>query len=232
MITLFGSRTTNTFKVAIALAELGLGWTSRRICLAEGEQHEDWFLALSPNNKIPVLHDDATDLTVYESGAILIYLAEQYDREGALLARSGAQRYAALQGVFFQAAHIGPNLGRLNDQLNADASGKIPQMQRLFHEEAVRLVSVMERMLADGREYLAGPYSLSDIMHYPWVKAGFDLGFPALIESRLIVGWLGRVAQRPAVKQGMSAFGRAHRPGGGKATHSSLPHPRPLPLQV
>ncbi|MCC5996909.1 MAG: glutathione S-transferase family protein [Oceanicaulis sp.] len=213
MITLYGSPTTNTRKVTIALAELGLSWTSRHVDLSRGEQHEDWFLALAPNNKIPVLKDDQTATTVYESGAILIYLAEQYDDQEDLLAKSGAHRYAAIQGAFFQAANIGPSLGRLNDQLNASGDAKVPGMQELFYNEALRLIEVMERMLGDGREFLAGGYSIADIMHYPWLKAGADLGFPALLASERLTGWLGRMAQRPGVKLGMSAFDQPQKRG-------------------
>jgi glutathione S-transferase len=206
MITLHGAPTTNTRKVTIALAELDLDWTYRAIDLARREQHEDWFLALAPNNKVPVIEDASTGMTVWESGAILTYLADMYDPHGALLAKSGAARYRALQGAFFQAAHIGPNLGRLNDQLNAAGDKRIPQMLALFLEEANRLATVLQRMLADGRPFLAGDYSIADIMHYPWLKAGLDRQFPALMDKPLLLRWLDRIGERPAVARGMAAF--------------------------
>ncbi|MBA4227314.1 MAG: glutathione S-transferase [Hyphomonas sp.] len=206
MITLYGGPTTNTRKVTIALSELGLDWTLREVSLARKEQHEPWFLSLAPNNKIPVIEDSKTGLKIWESGAILTYLAEQYDAHGTLLAKSGKARYEALQGAFFQAAHIGPNLGRLNDQLTASEADKIPRMQALFYEEAVRLTRVLDRMLADGRPFLAGDYSIADIMHYPWLKAGLDLGFPALTEKPGLKEWLGRIGERPAVAKGMAAL--------------------------
>lgn len=206
MITLYGGPTTNVRKVAIALAELDLDWTPHPIDLREKKQHEAWFLALAPNNKIPVIEDDKTGVKVWESGAILTYLAERYDTGGAILPTSGQARYDAFQGAFFQAAHIGPNLGRLNDQITAADADKIPAMQALFFEEAVRLTGVVDRMLADGRAFLAGDYSIADIMHYPWLKAGLDLGFPALVDKSQITGWLARIGDRPAVKLGMSAF--------------------------
>lgn len=206
MITLYGGPTTNTRKVTIALAELGLDWTLRPVRLDRREQHEDWFLSLAPNNKIPVIEDGKTGVKIWESGAILTYLAEQYDDGGTILAKSGKARYEALQGAFFQAAHIGPNLGRLNDQLTASDADKIPRMQALFYEEAVRLTSVLNRMLGDGRPFLAGDYSIADIMHYPWLIAGLDLGFPALVEKPRITDWLGRIGDRPAVRQGMAAL--------------------------
>lgn len=206
MIRILGAPTTNTHKVTIALAELGLGWEERPINLAAKEQCEDWFLELSPNNKVPVLEDKDRDLVLTETGAILCYLAETYDPEGKLLPKAGTARYAALQGAFFQAAHIGPNLGRLSDQLSAPDSEKIPEMIALFFQEATRLVGVLDRMLGDNRDYLAGPYSVADIMHYPWLKAALERNFPPLMQNQRIRDWLDRLAHRPQVLRGMRAF--------------------------
>lgn len=206
MITLYGGPTTNTHKVSIALAELDLPFTPRMVNLPDKEQMADWFLALSPNNKIPVLSDDETDMTVYESGAILLYLADHYDPKGRILAKSGAARYAAMQASFFQAANIGPNLGRLNEQLTGPDDKKNPQMLALYFTEAVRLATVLDRMLADGRDYLAGEFSIADIMHYPWLKPGIDMGFPALVEKPNVVAWLQRIGERESAQFGMSAF--------------------------
>ena len=207
MITLYGGATTNTRKIAIGLEELGLSYTPRRIRLERAEQKEDWFLKLAPNNKIPVITDDAVGLTVWESGAILIYLADHYDPEGQILPKAGEARYAAIQSAFFQAAHIGPNLGRLNEQLTAQDDKRIPAMQAIFFAEAIRLTEVLDRMLEDGRPYLAGGYSIADIMHYPWLKAALDMRFPAMMDKPRIPEWLHRIADRPAVKRGMAAFG-------------------------
>lgn len=207
MITLYGAGTTNTRKVAIALEELGLSHTPRRIRLDQAEQKEDWFLKRAPNNKVPFIEDDATDVDVWETGAILIYLADHYDPDGRILPKAGKARYAAIQSAFFQAAHIGPNLGRLNDQLTAPDDKKIPGMIALFAAEAVRLTEVLDRMLDDGRPFLAGEYSIADIMHYPWLKAALDMRFPAMMEKPRILQWLSRIAERPAVARGMAAFG-------------------------
>lgn len=206
MITLYGGPTTNARKVAIALEELGIDYTPHPVSLDRKEQFEDWFLALGPNNKFPVIEDDETGIKVWESGAILTYLGEQYDPKGITLPKAGQARYNALQGAFFQAAHIGPNLGRLNDQLTAPEADKIPPMIELFYAEAVRLTTVVDRILSDGRQFLAGDYSIADIMHYPWLKAGLDMKFPALLEKFRLTEWLGRIGERPAVKKGMLAF--------------------------
>jgi len=206
MITLYGGPTTNVRKVTIALEELKLPYHPNHIMLHMGHQREDWFLAIAPNNKIPLIDDDDLGIQVWESGAILTYLADQYDPTARILAKSGQARYAALQGAFFQAAHIGPNLGRLNDQLTASDDEKIPGMMQLFYTEAVRLSEVLQRMLADKRPYIAGGYSIADIMHYPWLKAALDLQFPALLEKPLLVAWIERIGERPAVQKGMLAF--------------------------
>jgi len=206
MIRIYGAPTTNTHKVTIALSELGMDWEERAIKLADKEQLESWFLKLSPNNKVPVLEDSNSGISLAESGAILLYLAENYDPDGLLLPRTGSARYSALQGAFFQAAHIGPNLGRLSDQLGAPHEQKIPEMIAIFLQEATRLVSVLERKLEDGRDYLAGPYSVADIMHYPWLHAAIERNFPPLMQSHLVLNWLERIGRRPAVAIGMRAF--------------------------
>ncbi|MFK7978122.1 MAG: glutathione S-transferase family protein [Halioglobus sp.] len=206
MIKLYGGPTTNVRKVTIALEELGLKYTAHHIRLDKGQQRESWYLDKAPNHKIPLIEDSETDVSVWESGAILTYLADQYDTDGIILAKSGQSRYSAIQGAFFQAAHIGPNLGRLNDQLTAEDSDKIPRMIELFYAEAVRLSEVLERMLEDERPYLAGNYSIADIMHFPWLTAALDLQFPALVEKQVVVDWIERIATRPAVQRGMLAF--------------------------
>lgn len=204
MFILYGDVTTNTQKVTIALAELGLDYQKIRIDRSHDEQMEGWFLKLSPNHKFPVLKDDEKDITVWESGAILVYLCDQYDKAGELLPLKGAARYETLQGAFFQAANVGPNLGRLNAQMIAEDGEKIPKMLDLFYAEAVRLTEVLDRMLDDGRPFIAGDYSIADIMHYPWLQAGIDMKFPALMEKPRLPAWLGRISDRPAVQAGMS----------------------------
>lgn len=204
MMTLLGAATTNVRKVTIALAELGQPHKEQRISLERKEQKESWFANMAPNTKVPVLKDG--DLIVWESGAILMYLAEHYDTEHRILAAGGRSRIEALQWTFFQAAHIGPNLGRLNDQLVASEDQRIPGMMELFMDESMRLAAVLELHFADGREYLAGDYSIADIMHYPWLKAAIDMQVPALLEKTALVSWIERVSARPGVQQGMKSF--------------------------
>ncbi len=205
MLTLYGDNTAiNVRKVTIALAELDLDYQTECIDRSRGDQLQESFMKFSPNARIPVLRDDESNTTVWESGAILIYLCDQYDKAGLLLPRDGGARYGALQGTFFQAANIGPTLGRFNSQLTADEDDKIPGMLDIFLAETLRLTEVLDRILSDERPYIAGEYSIADIMHYPWLKAGLDMQFPALIEKPRLPAWLERIGDRPAVQAGMA----------------------------
>lgn len=208
MITLYGGYTTNTHKVSIALEELSIPYQEVHVSLRHKDQFEPWFLDKSPNNKFPLLLDEATGVSVWESGAILIYLCETYDNSEILLQESGQRRYSALQGAMFQAANIGPTLGRLNDQLTAPVEKKNDGMLQVFYEDAVRLTVVLDRMLSDGRPFLAETYSIADVMHFPWLKIAMERQFPQLIEKPRITDWIERIARRPAVTRGMTAFGQ------------------------
>jgi GSH-dependent disulfide-bond oxidoreductase len=198
LIRLHTAQTPNGHKISIALEELGLAYEVSRVDLASGEQLKPDFLRLNPNHKIPVLEDD--DKVVWESGAILLYLAEKYDREGVLLPRDPGLRMAAIQYAFFQAGGIGPNLGRLGQAFRENKPELIP----IFQAEVARLLGVLDRILADGRGHLAGPYSIGDIMHYPWLKAALDLKLPDLMKQPRVVAWLERIGERPAVQRGMA----------------------------
>jgi GST-like protein len=198
VIRLYTAQTPNGRKASIALEELGLRYEVRRLNLAENEQLRPEFLRLNPNHKIPVIEDG--DQVVWESGAILLHLGEKYDEEGAILPREPRARLAAIQYAFFQTGGIGPNLGRLGQALREKRTDWIP----IFQGEVARLLGVLDRILADGREYLAGPYSIGDIMHYPWLKLALDLKAPDLLEQQRVVAWLERIGARPAVQRGMA----------------------------
>ncbi len=206
MIKLYTAGSPNTKKVTIALEELGCDYEQRRVNMPEKEQFQDWFLELSPNNKVPVIEDDKTGALIWESGAILHYLGEEYDLENIILPKDKLARHQALQWSFFQAAHIGPTLGRLSAQMRAQGDQKNPGMLDIFFNEAIRLSGALERALADGRAYLVGDYSIADIMHYPWLRYGLNSDFPILDGKPRTVDWLHRIAERPAVKRGMAAL--------------------------
>jgi GST-like protein len=200
MIRLHTAATPNGRKVSIALEELALPYQVRRVDLQAEEQLRPEFLALNPNHKIPVLEDG--DLVVWESGAILLHLGERHDPEGRILPKDPRQRLAAIQYAFFQTGGIGPNLGRLGAALRKPGE-KNQEMIEIFRAEVTRLLGVLERILADGRPYLAGPYSIGDIMHYPWLKLLLDLGAKEITERKRVVEWLGRIGARAAVQKGM-----------------------------
>ncbi len=199
MIRLHTAPTPNGRKVSIALEELGLDYEVRRVRLDANEQLAPAFLALNPNHKIPVLEHD--DLVIWESGAILLHLAETF---GALLPKDPKGRTAAIQYAFFQTGGLGPNLGRLGPQLRRPEAERNAEMVAIFAEEVARLIGVLDRILADGRPYLAGEYSIGDIMHHPWLVPVHALRAPQLMERPRVVAWHERIAERPAVRRGMA----------------------------
>jgi len=199
MIKLYTAPTPNGRKISIALEELGIDYDVVRVNLDEEEQKQDWFLALCPNHKIPVLEDDG--LVVWESGAILLHLAEKY---GGLLPKDAAGRMAAIQYAFFQTGGVGPNLGRLGAALRKPEGERNAEMVEIFTAEIERLIVVLDRILSDGRDYLAGEYSIGDIMHYPWLYFPLNLRMPGLMKHERVVAWLERIGERPAVERGMA----------------------------
>ena len=197
MIRLYSAASPNSRKVEIALAELGLAWEDRPVDVRGGEQWESWFVARCPNSKIPVLEDG--ERTVWESGAILLYLAETRDPEARILSPQPAARWNAIQLAFFQAAGLGPNLGGLSTQLQRPESERNSEMVEIFAAEVDRIFGVLEHLLRDDRPYLAGDYSIADIMHYPWLQPVWGLGARQLTERPALVAWLERMSKRPAV---------------------------------
>jgi GST-like protein len=198
MIRLHTAPTPNGRKVSIALEEIGVPYEVHHVHLDRNEQFAPSFLALNPNHKIPVLEDDG--LVIWESGAILLHLAEKH---GRLLPADPGGRIAAIQYAFFQTGGIGPNLGRLGAQLRKPQAERNREMVELFGEEVSRLLAVLDRILADGRPYLAGEYSIGDVMHYPWLQIMLALRAPPLLEHARVVAWLERIGERPAVQRGM-----------------------------
>jgi GST-like protein len=202
VIRLYTAPTPNGRKVSIALEELGLPYEVERVNLDAGEQLAPAFLARNPNHKIPVLEDDG--LVVWESGAILLHLGERHDPRGLLLPKDGKRRIEAIQYAFFQTGGLGPNLGRLGAQLRKPAAERNPEMMQIFGDEVSRLLDVLERILADGRPYLGGDYSIGDVMHYPWLQPLHALRAPPLLENARVLAWVERIAARPAVQRGMA----------------------------
>jgi len=197
MIELFTSPTPNGWKASIALEELGLPYQVHPIRLEKLEQKEPWFLALNPNGRIPAIVDRSNgDFPVFESGAILIYLAE---KTGRLLPLEPKPRSVVLQWLMFQMGGVGPMQGQANVFFRY-APEKIQYAIDRYQNETKRLYTVLDERLRE-HEFLAGDYSIADISTWPWVSihawAGIEIAdLPHL--SR----WLEAVGKRPAVQKG------------------------------
>ena len=198
---LYTAATPNGRKISIALEELGLDYDMTWVKLDQEEQMTPEFLALNPNHKIPVLEDDGQ--VIWESGAILLHLGERYDSDGIILPKDARTRMDAIQYAFFQTGGVGPNLGRLGAALRKEGDKNLEMIQ-IFTEETKRLLGVIDRILEDDREYLAGPYSIGDIMHFPWLQIMKDLGAREILDLERVSNWLARIEARPAVKKGMA----------------------------
>lgn len=201
MLHLYTAATPNGRKASIALEELGLEYETTWVHLDKEEQLEPEFLSLNPNHKIPVLRDG--EQVIWESGAILLHLGEAHDPEGIILPADRALRMQAIQYAFFQAGGVGPNLGRLGQALRKQGE-KNPEMIEIFSGEIDRLLDVIDRILEDGRSYLAGPYTIGDIMHYPWLRVMLDLKAPGVMNRSRVQAWLERIGERPAVQRGLA----------------------------
>jgi len=198
MIELLTAATPNGWKVSIALEELGLPYTVRQISLDKLEQKEAWFLKINPNGRIPAIIDHANgDFAVFESGAILIYLAE---KTGKLLPTDPKARSRVLQWLMFQMGGIGPMMGQANVFFRY-APEKIPYAIDRYQRESRRLFEVMERQLKDNT-YIAGEeYTIADIALHSWV-AGHEWSGVSIDGLPGLKRWLDLVGARPAVIKG------------------------------
>ena len=204
MITLHTAATPNGHKVSIALEELGLPYQLRVVDLAAGEQKRADFLALNPNGRIPVIVDHAAgDFVVFESGAILVYLAE---KTGQLMPSDAKGRSRVMQWLMFQMGGVGPMMGQANVFYRYFPQKIQPAIDR-YQNESRRLFEVLNSQLAR-HEYLAGDdYSIADIATLGWVNAlvgTYDAGdLLRIADHRNVRGWLDRGLARPAVQRGL-----------------------------
>lgn len=194
MIDLYTWTTPNGRKVSIMLEEVGLPYTVHGVDITADEQFDPGFLAISPNNKIPAIVDHEADRSLFESGAILIYLAE---KTGMLM--PAENRWEILEWLMFQMGGFGPMLGQAHHfvHFNPEASG---YARNRYEEEADRLYSVLDERLED-RRFVAGDYSISDIALWPWASRwewqGIDMD-----EFENVKRWYLDIAARPAVQKG------------------------------
>ncbi|HEX4261918.1 MAG TPA: glutathione S-transferase N-terminal domain-containing protein [Acetobacteraceae bacterium] len=211
MIEVWSWPTPNGHKVHIALEELGLPYRVVPVDIGAGAQFKPEFLAITPNHRIPAIVDPdgpgGRELRLFESGAILIYLAE---KAGRLIPADPAQRYICLQWLMFQMGSVGPMFGQWN-HFATYAPEKLPYAIERYTNEVARLYRVLDKRLAEA-EYLAGEYSIADIATYPWARnpgrRGVDLAaLPHLAR------WLDAVAERPAVQRGVEVLSENQRRG-------------------
>lgn len=207
MITLYTAATPNGFKASIMLEESGLDYRVTPIDLGLGEQKQADYLKINPNGRIPTIIDHAPvngggDFAVFESGAILIYLADKCSKFlPANTPENTRSRSRVIQWLMFQMAGIGPMMGQAGVFFRY-APEKIQYAIDRYQNESLRLFKVLDKQLADN-EYLAGDYSIADIATYPWAVAydyiGVDIDDLAHVQR-----WLDTIAKRPAVQKGMA----------------------------
>ena len=165
MIDLYTWTTPNGRKVSIALEEIGLPYKAHPIDISKDEQFAPAFLKISPNNRIPAIVDNDNGMSLFESGAILIYLA---DKTGKLLPKAGEGRYRVIEWLMWQMGGIGPMLGQVHHFVKYN-KGKAPYAEERYSKEAQRLYGVLDRQL-EGRDFVAGDYSIADIAIWPWIS--------------------------------------------------------------
>lgn len=199
MIELFTSATPNGWKASIALEELGVDYTVHHIHLDKKEQKEPRYLRINPNGRIPTIVDHGNDdFAVFESGAILIYLAEQ---AGKLMPTDVKGRSLVIQWLMFQMGGIGPMMGQAN-VFYRYAPEKIPYAIERYQREVRRLFEVLDTRLAD-HEYLAGDYSIADIATWSWVW-GYKWSGVSIDGLDRLRRWLETIGERDAVKRGQA----------------------------
>lgn len=213
MIELHGSPTPNVLKITVMLEETGLAYEIRPVNVWKGQQFSDAFVQLNPNSKVPVIVDrdspGGNPYPVFESGAILIYLAE---KTGNFLSREGRQRHDTLQWLMFQVAGLGPMAGQFNHFTMFAPEGNDYSRSR-YTTEMKRLYGVLDRRLAQA-PYLGGDvYSIADIAVYAWIahqsrRFGEKIAFmnASSQENPALARWFHEVASRPAVQRGEAAF--------------------------
>jgi GST-like protein len=211
MIDLYTWPTPNGHKIHIMLEEVGLPYNVIPINISEGDQFDPEFLKISPNNKMPAMVDlegpGGKPYSLFESGAMLMYLAE---KTGKLMPGEMRARYDVVQWLMFQMGSIGPMLGQAHHFLGY-APEKIPYAMNRYSNEANRLYNVLDLRL-NGREYLADDYSIADIATFPWLRSHERQGVD-MDKYLNVKRWFDAVAARPAVKRGLEVLADRRRSG-------------------
>jgi GST-like protein len=200
MIDFYYWPTPNGWKVSIMLEECGLPYRVVPVNIGRGDQFKPEFLAISPNNRMPAIVDHDADgevVSVFESGAILLHLAEQ---SGRFMPQSRRGRKETLEWLFWQVGNLGPMAGQLSHFVNY-ARGEHSYSHQRYANEYNRCLGVLERRL-EGREFILDEYSIADMASWPWVLIAKPLG-QALDEFPNVARWRDAIKQRPAVQRGV-----------------------------
>lgn len=208
MIDLYSWATPNGHKAHIMLEETGLPYRLHKVDIGKGEQLRPEYLAINPNGKIPAIIDNdgpgRGPITLFESGAILIYLAE---KTGKFLPIDKRRRYDVLQWLMFQMASIGPMYGQAW-HFRSVAPERIPYAVNRYTNEVTRLLRVMELRLRESAYLGDSEYSIADIAAWPWVKGSEKYG-QDMRDFPHVARWIATIAERPAVQRGLNALSKA-----------------------
>jgi len=196
VIDLYTWTTPNGRKVSIMLEELGLPYTVHPVDIGKGAQFTSTFLEISPNNRIPAIVDHENNFSLFESGAILLYLAE---KTGKLMPKELKARYRVVEWLMWQMGGIGPMLGQVHHFVKYHP-GKAPYAEQRYTKEAHRLYGVLDKLLAD-HEYMAGDYSIADVATWPWISR-FEWQQIDLSKYPNVKRWYIAISNRPAVQKG------------------------------
>ncbi|MHC0068614.1 glutathione S-transferase N-terminal domain-containing protein [Nostoc sp. UIC 10890] len=197
MIDLYTFTTPNGRKASVMLEEVELPYNVHKIDITTQQQFTPEYIAINPNSKIPAIVDQETGIKVFESGAILIYLAE---KTGKLLPTEQKSRFQVLQWLMFQMGGVGPMFGQLN-HFKRFAPEKIPYAIERYEKETLRIYGVLDKQL-QSNEFICGDYSIADIATYPWV-AIYEFQGLTLDNYPNLKRWVEIVQQRPSVQRGM-----------------------------
>jgi GST-like protein len=211
VIDVYSWPTPNGHKIHIMLEECGLPYRAIPVNIREGEQFKPEFLKISPNNRIPAITDpdgpDGKPISVFESGAILVYLAA---KTGKFMPATDRAKYKVLEWLMFQMSGVGPMLGQ-NHHFRLYAPEKIPYAIDRYTNEAKRLYGVIDRRLAQSA-YLGGEdYSIADIATFPWLRTWERQGI-VLAEYPHVKAWFEQIADRPAVQRGVKVMAELRKP--------------------
>lgn len=198
MIELYTASTPNGWKISVALEELGLPYNVHPINLSANEQKSETFLAMNPNGRIPVIHDRDTGLTIFESGAILLYLAE---KTGQLIPADDTGRYKAISWLMFQMGGVGPMMGQAN-VFYRYMEEKIPVAIHRYQAESRRLLEVLNNSLQTSTYLVGNDYSIADIANWCWARTHAWSGV-SIDGLDALSNWIERIDSRPAAQKGI-----------------------------